>query len=485
MMYSASILGLVAFSTLCCFCFATTKFDNVKQFFDNEADNLRLMHSQGWIDENELEDMLDVVRRKLCRDDPESCSGQGNTTNTAVDVWPLEQIECSIGRYTALTCSGQSRLAPLATYRTEKQMCGVWNSMCNSTRLKLLQIAIPKAASTSLDNVIRKSPLVDPCYVSLCCKDGTIMNQVDYDNSPKHEVQYMTNRDQLKTKLGVQCHAHPGECESQWSLSTKYQQPCNYVSAHSSYHDAIFAMERGVANVQVVTMLREPVARIRSAYLYTAKTNWGSGKHKLGTHAHPPDMDIVDFMEMNTLYAGNNLQTRLIAGTKSHHRNQTATESTLDRAKRNLADFAYFGIAERFDESVCLLRHSDFGHNVLRINENWHNDPMTRANVRSSMYQRMGLEITQDQLDKARSSSLLQYDLKLYDYALDLFERRLQQYPQCLKSGAEQTTHSTHSQPSSEPDDGQAEPQRKRKKKKKRKRRAQSPESERHSQGEL
>ena len=43
----------------------------------------------------------------------------------------------------------------------------------------------------------------------------------------------------------------------------------------------------------------------------------------------------------------------------------------LQLAKQRLTDMAFFGIAERFDESVCLLRHSAFGRDVLRINDAW------------------------------------------------------------------------------------------------------------------
>ena len=468
---------------------ATTGKDvPVTKFFDNDIENLNLMYTQGWISKDELAEMRGEVLAKFCKANPTASACQSGTptptpkaketqvsgkanansprnSNPKVpvpnpvsvsanananpnaaqlkDSWPLESVQCSIGRYTALPC-GRGRIAPLAQYRSEKQICDTWNSMCNETKLKLLQIAIPKAASTSLDNVIRRSPLIDPCYVPLCCNGdsnsgginsgGTINIKLDYDNSPKHEVQYMTNARQLQDTLGVVCTPEPGQCTSQWSLSTKYQQACNYVSAHSSYNDATVAMERGVANVQVVTMMREPVARIQSAFLYTAKLDWGSGKYKLGAHAHPADMDIVEFIATNSLYAGSNLQTRLIAGTPNRHKDQNVTEGMLARAKQNLRKMGFFGIAERFDESVCLLRHSTFGREVLRINDSWDEDaagPLTTANVRRGQYKRQGLSLSEEQLEKARTSDLLKYDLDLYAYAEKLFQQRLDKVPEC------------------------------------------------------
>jgi hypothetical protein len=327
---------------------AASDYVGVTKFFDNDADNLRLMHAQGWISDDELVEMLGGDPRQqtgnaadkgaaAAHDDVAAGrSGSGSGGGGGSAVWPLEQVQCKIGRFTAMACSTRSsgRTVPLGRYRSRAQMCATWDSMCDPNAVKVFQIAIPKAASTSLDNVLRRSPLLDPCYVPLCCggEDGaTLMQQLDYENSPKHEVQYMTSKEQLKHALGVECGAGDGNtdepggnggasagCASNvtWSLSTKYQQPCNYVSAHGSHAEAFTAMERGVANVQVVTMLREPVARIRSAFLYTAKRDWASGKHTLGVHAHPEDMDVVEFMKMNTLYAGSNLQTRLIAGAK-------------------------------------------------------------------------------------------------------------------------------------------------------------------------
>ena len=184
-----------------------TDYANAKAFFANEGDNLRFMHAQGWINDAELVEMLDEVQNRFCRNNPSSrsckdkvsgtnptttesgkpvnvskpISASSSSSTTAAgnvegspESWPLERVGCSIGRYNALACRAGIRTEPLAMYRSGAQMCDVWNSMCNASRIKLLQIAIPKAASTSFDNVLRMSPELEPCYVPLCCDHGTI-----------------------------------------------------------------------------------------------------------------------------------------------------------------------------------------------------------------------------------------------------------------------------------------------------------------------
>ena len=72
----------------------------------------------------------------------------------------------------------------------------------------------------------------------------------------------MTNNRLMGQHLSMSCnnYTNPSNCTTSWSLSTKYQQPCNYVSAHSSFNDALVAMDKGIANVQVSECVLKPAS---------------------------------------------------------------------------------------------------------------------------------------------------------------------------------------------------------------------------------
>ena len=142
---------------------------------------------------------------------------------------------------------------------------------------------------------------------------------------------------------------------------------------------------------------------------------------------------------------------------------------------------------------LCVVR------DVLRINEGWDDESIvTRANVRTGMYIRNGLQFSDVQMEKARASRFLRqvvfcpatieqnatyncllrlwppyacrYDIELYDFAVQLFEERLAAMPQCSSTNRAPASLSTSigSGETTEVQDRQPQTRKKKRKKKKR-----------------
>lgn len=95
-----------------------------------------------------------------------------------------------------------------------------------------------------------------------------------------------------------------------------------------------------------ITLLRDPVSRIRSLYQYIASDP--GHQH----HALVRSCSISEFVSANLsdLY---NHQTRLMAG--DGHLRRSINEADLAVAEHNLARFALVGVQERFDDFVQAL----------------------------------------------------------------------------------------------------------------------------------
>src|SRR5690606_24309961 len=100
-----------------------------------------------------------------------------------------------------------------------------------------------------------------------------------------------------------------------------------------------------------LTMLRDPVVRTLSSYQHNLK------------HRHiPATMSLEQFVTgESTYFAVVNHQVRLIAGKVKgtpcgyDDPNAMPPQEMLSLAQRNLADFAFFGLTERFREAMQLL----------------------------------------------------------------------------------------------------------------------------------
>ncbi len=179
------------------------------------------------------------------------------------------------------------------------------------------------------------------------------------------------------------------------------------VSAHIPYgiHNYLTG-----ESYQYFTILREPVKRAMSAYFYM---------RQLTNHPRNADamqLTIVEYIQRYPFLG--TVQTRYLLGMPQQNPEQildsTAPlpENALDIAKEHLAnEYATFGLTERFDESLLLLREA-FG---------WRNIYYESQNITKSKRD----NLTPETMDALRQACAI--DIALYDYAKGLFEQRLQQ----------------------------------------------------------
>jgi hypothetical protein len=164
-----------------------------------------------------------------------------------------------------------------------------------------------------------------------------------------------------------------------------------------------------------LTFLRNPIERTVSRYFY------GFDIPKSDPHWIAPGTSLSEFLETDTPGAFN-AQVAFLGGlTVKHHleglpiTREMYDRDLLEKAKQNLAGHVAFGLAERFDESVLLLRHA-FEWPTWRTLYRPVNAGRTRQTSRP---------IAQADLDAVKASNEL--DMELYAFACDIFAERLAQ----------------------------------------------------------
>ena len=161
-------------------------------------------------------------------------------------------------------------------------------------------------------------------------------------------------------------------------------------------------------NVSVFTFLRNPVARLHSEYIFY-KT-WK--KQHLYEYINKNNLSFIDYIESQDKiikYRGKNFMTRIISG-KSFDCNKTPF-AALAFAKRQIEkNFFFIGIQERFIESIVLLG------DILKITNLLHQK-------RNKLERKVKNELTEDEIE--RTKELNQADISLYNFACDLFSKRI------------------------------------------------------------
>jgi hypothetical protein len=169
--------------------------------------------------------------------------------------------------------------------------------------------------------------------------------------------------------------------------------------------------------VDYVTILRHPVDRFLSKYGYLRNNKWVSDQIGLDEKQLASlDAYIDAQLERNAT----NVQTRQISGCVDFSNpvppfREPVPVEMLDRAMDNLENqFAVVGLQERFDESLLLMKHA-FG---------WKDIAYDRRNLTPRRFKE------QETLPhvRARIEGSNELDMQLYEFAQDLFARRLSQY---------------------------------------------------------
>jgi hypothetical protein len=158
---------------------------------------------------------------------------------------------------------------------------------------------------------------------------------------------------------------------------------------------------------RVLTMLREPVDRFVSLYSYILSTP----EHRL--HERARERTLEEFVGHRGAPEGDNDQVRRLCSVgDATGPVGSVTREMLESAKLGLADSrTVFGLAERFDDSMRMIRRE----------LSWPNVPYARVNVTPN--RPCVLELTLAAIERVRDANHL--DIELYEFAVELFGRRL------------------------------------------------------------
>jgi hypothetical protein len=159
------------------------------------------------------------------------------------------------------------------------------------------------------------------------------------------------------------------------------------------------------------TFLREPIDRTLS-HFYAIRDRH-EGREEAGKYSEAPlptDATLEDALAGG--YIQDNLQTRMLCGDPEPF--GEVTEEMLERAKENLTgELAFFGLTERFDESLVLARRRLDLRTILYRSSGRVNPERPRGDRIPA-----GLRRTAERCNR--------YDIELYRHARELFERELE-----------------------------------------------------------
>jgi hypothetical protein len=152
------------------------------------------------------------------------------------------------------------------------------------------------------------------------------------------------------------------------------------------------------------TLLRDPVERVMSHYYHY--------RQETATPLHPLAMrsSLLQWVRDCGIDEMDNGQTRRLAGALPLPCG-AVTSKTLEQAKANLAEkFAVVGLTERFEESQILI-HREFDWPLRRY-------PKRRVNAKRAQRDEVADEVLRE------IENCNRYDLELYRFAVELFEKR-------------------------------------------------------------
>jgi len=155
-------------------------------------------------------------------------------------------------------------------------------------------------------------------------------------------------------------------------------------------------------------MLRNPVERVVSNYYYVRKTP----EHRLHKHVSKNSISLKKYVESEINESLDNQAVRhLVEGYKKVKKNGSS-KRVLGRAKKNLSNhFGVAGIAERFDESVLLMKQH-YG---------WKSVVYRKRNVTSERPSRE--ELPKETISLIKEKNRL--DLQLYRFVSEEIEERI------------------------------------------------------------
>lgn len=223
---------------------------------------------------------------------------------------------------------------------------------------------------------------------------GTTVDEIFFNNHPADRILKIYSREEFRA------HSHIPE-EEFYKL--------RYITGHLLLTSVAPTQFYG-KNVRAFTFLRDPVKRLHSEYLFL-KT-W-KNQH-LYEYLNANDISFSQYItstEKILKYRGKNFMTRCISGSA---RETCDTAEDLERAKYNLKNtFMFFGLQERFMESLLLLADKAGLKNLLHQKRN------------SLNYGAVNSPLSAQEAEIAREYN--KADMALYAYAQELFDARVRE----------------------------------------------------------
>lgn len=188
----------------------------------------------------------------------------------------------------------------------------------------------------------------------------------------------------------------------------------DYISGHVRYG----IHEIWTASANYFTMLREPIARAVSGYVFLGVTARGKANPELRG-------DFETFMKSPTRA---NYNVARLAGYPPGQPGvnlteaEAATPEALALAEANLRKMRVVGLTEQFDVTMLLLRRAYGWRNVYYVRQN------TTAKRKKSKQETVSPELRQE------LTRLYAHDLALYETARSLFEEQCRAYGDTLEA---------------------------------------------------
>lgn len=159
-----------------------------------------------------------------------------------------------------------------------------------------------------------------------------------------------------------------------------------------------------------ITILREPVDRVISHYYYVLR----KPNHYLYEQVTSKNMTLKDYVSSGITRELDNSQTRLLSSIAADIPFGKCSPDVLESAKKNLEEhFAVIGLADKFDETLILLKRAF----------NWKTPFYIKANITKN--RPLKEDISQETLEVIKKYNEL--DTELFNYAKQKFEEQINQ----------------------------------------------------------
>jgi hypothetical protein len=272
--------------------------------------------------------------------------------------------------------------------RFDNLLARVRNQFFGAIEKNIVFVHIPKCGGTSLSEAISRH------YYTLDIRKDRLMIGIDV-RATYHVTALFAAKDPFEDD-----YHEVLRFEERLLLYYMHQKDLRYIHGHFAFSELAYQLFGD--RFQYVTMLRDPVERIISHFLYNKFKQQAFG---IGTI----DEDINNYMNSDRFRNQGHEYVKKFFGTFDRSVDYTSSEA-IDRAKANLRKFAVVGCLENL-ESFASRFEKCFGVKLQL--------PVKNVSPKSGSFKRT---LINDEI-KNRIASICKPDLEIYTYALNSLDR--------------------------------------------------------------